>query len=110
MYNLAVKAFTLLGLGDSYGGVINVGSLTVNDPEIMSELMKQRAFHHDKWCSFYFFTYSCALILHVLSLLSGQAKDIEWFYFSNVCLGMIISATWLILIKTKLTRRLAQKL
>jgi hypothetical protein len=32
--------FSALGLGENYGGIIDILSLTVKDEEIMSELMK----------------------------------------------------------------------
>jgi len=68
MSTLTTKLFLYLGLGDNYDGLINVASLTVNDPEIMTELIRQRAINHDKWCRFFLITYGVSFVIQLVIL------------------------------------------
>jgi hypothetical protein len=67
------RIFKWLGLGDSYGDLINLVTLTVKDKTIMTELSKERAKAHDKWSVIY----PISVYLSVLSQIFITQKNDE---------------------------------
>ena len=73
------KIFRWLGLGDNYGDMINLVTLTVKDKIIMTELAKERAKAHDKWSVIYPISVYFALLNQIIITQKNGEDLIEYF-------------------------------
>jgi len=73
------KIFRLLGLGDNYGDMINLLTLTVKDKIIMNELAKERAKAHDKWSVIYPVSVYLSLLNQIIITENNGEDLLEYF-------------------------------
>ena len=73
------KIFKWFGLGDNYGDMINLVTLTVKDKIIMKELSKERAKAHDKWSVFYPVSVYLSLLSQIV-ITQKNGEDLLEYY------------------------------